>query len=206
LTSASSTAGDDGGALLLAAGFSRRFGSDKRRHRLDDDTSLLGASVRLYAQAFDRLIVVLRPEDDDLVTDVAAATATLAAPPSAPRIVRCADAHLGMGHSLACGARAANGWDYLFVALADMAWIRPATLRYLRSVLAAAPRDAIVQPVYRRTPGHPVGFGAAHRNALARLSGDAGARSVLRDAGDRLIQVAVDDPGVLEDLDTPRER
>jgi molybdenum cofactor cytidylyltransferase len=194
------TADRQGGAILLAAGFSRRFGSDKRRHRLADGTSLLGASVRLYGAAFDRLIVVLRPEDDDLLDEV---TVSAGRGGTALQIVRCADAHLGMGHSLACGAHAAGGWSYLFVALADMAWIRPETLRRLRAALEAAPPDTILQPIYQGTPGHPVGFGAEHLPALTRLSGDAGARRLLQSAGERLLRVTVDDAAVLEDLDTP---
>jgi molybdenum cofactor cytidylyltransferase len=188
-----------GGAVLLAAGFSRRFGSDKRRHRLADGISLLAASARLYGAAFDRLVVVLRPEDEDAASEVEHTLATA-------RIVRCADAHLGMGHSLAEGARHAQGWDYLFVALADMPWVNSATLQRLRAVLEAAPPDRIVQPAYRGEPGHPVGFGAGHLIELTRLQGDAGARSLLRDAAGWRQVVEVDDPGVLADLDTPADR
>jgi molybdenum cofactor cytidylyltransferase len=188
-----------GGAVLLAAGFSRRFGSDKRRHRLTGGASLLGASVRLYGAAFHRLIVVLRPEDDDLADDIATAASSL----ENLQVVRCADAHLGMGHSLACGARAAAGWRHLFVTLADMPWVRAETLRRLREALLAAPPQAIVQPVHHATSGHPVGFGAHHLAALTRLTGDTGARAVVERAREHLIPIDVDDPGVLRDLDTP---
>src|SRR6056297_791122 len=187
-----------GAAILLAAGFSRRFGSDKRRHVLEGGQSLLSRSVALYARAFCRLIVVLRPEDDDL-----AEQALAAAPDHRVEVVRCADASAGMGHSLACGARAGAGSDYLFVALADMAWVRPETLQRLRLALQQAPDNAIVQPVYRDQPGHPVGFGAAHLAALAELQGDEGARSILHQAADVVQRLSVDDPGVLEDLDQP---
>ncbi|HEX7036912.1 MAG TPA: nucleotidyltransferase family protein [Pseudomonadales bacterium] len=191
-----------GGAVLLAAGFGRRFGSDKRRHVLPDGTPLLLASLRLYRAAFDDVLVVLRPEDDDLAEAV---TKDAAAGPGSVRIVRCRDAHRGMGHSLACGARAAAGWEYLFVALADMAWIRPDTLGRLRETMAAAPAEAVLQPVHHGRPGHPVGFGAAHFPRLTALTGDEGARSVVRAAGPALILLEVDDPGVLEDLDVPKE-
>jgi molybdenum cofactor cytidylyltransferase len=185
-----------GGAVLLAAGFSRRFGSDKRRHRLEDGTALLAASARLYGAAFDRLIVVLRADDDDAAQQVLASCANA-------RIVHCADAHLGMGHSLACGARYAQDWAYLFVALADMPWVRPATLRQLRSLRESAAPDMIVQPVHHGEPGHPVGFGAAHLAELTRLTGDAGARSLLRGANTKRQVMETQDPGVLADLDTP---
>jgi molybdenum cofactor cytidylyltransferase len=47
-----------------------------------------------------------------------------------------------------------------------------------------------------------VGFAAGHRAALEALTGDAGARMLVRDAGDALVTLDVDDPGVLADIDT----
>lgn len=186
-----------GGVVLLAAGYGRRFGSDKRRHVLPDGRTLAAASLDLYGNAFDQVVVVVRPEDDALA-------AGLAGRCPAARIVRCAEAAGGMGHSLACGARAAADWDFLFVALADMAWIQHDTLERLRDALAAAPPDSVVQPCHRGRPGHPVGFAGRYRRALTELGGDAGARTVVAGAGADLIRLAVDDPGILEDLDTPR--
>lgn len=185
-----------GGAILLAAGASRRFGSDKRYHVLDDGAPLLLRSVDTYVEAFERLIVVLRPDDDALAAALAARHGLRST------LVRCPDAHLGMGHSLACGARAATRWDYVFVALGDMAWVQPSTLTQLRTALEAAP-DRIIQPVYEDAPGHPVGFPRDLIGALTALTGDTGARSVLRAHAERIHRVAVDDPGVLQDLDVP---
>lgn len=184
--------------MLLAAGFARRFGSDKRRHVLADGTPLITASARLYRQAFGRLIVVLRPEDRDLARLLADDIGD-----DDVRVVPCPDAHHGMGHSLACGAAAASGWRYLFVALADMAWVRPDTLTLLDAHMRSAAGDAVLQPVHLGRPGHPVGFGAALFPQLVTLTGDEGARSVVRTAGSRLIRIDVDDPGVLADLDVP---
>lgn len=189
-----------GGAILLAAGYARRFGSDKRRHALGDGTPLLISSLRLYAGAFPQLIVVLRPEDHALAEAVERDR-----PGGHVRAVPCPDARHGMGHSLACGARAAAGWSwsYAFVALADMAWVRPHTLKQLVEAMETAGAGAVVQPVHQGRPGHPVGFGADCLPHLAALTGDEGARSLVRDAGERLVRVPVDDPAVLEDLDTP---
>jgi molybdenum cofactor cytidylyltransferase len=192
-----------GGALLLAAGFGRRFGADKRRQRLADGTPLLLASLTRYGAAFAAVTVVLRPEDDDLADQALALPSR-----AAVRVVRCADAVHGMGHSLACGAAACHDWDYLFVAFADMPWVREDTLARLLEALTENMTDdpaRIVVPEYRGTPGHPVGFGAAHLPALAALTGDRGARAVLQASATAPVRIDVDDPGVLRDVDRPED-
>jgi molybdenum cofactor cytidylyltransferase len=197
-----------GGILLLAAGFSRRFGDDKRRRSLADGTPLLLASLGSYARVFPAVTVVLRPEDDDLAEAVGEADTA-----AKVRVVRCPEAVLGMGHSLACGVAACRDWTYLFVGLADMAWIRQDTLTRLRDAMAdgadadriGADRERIVVPVYRGTPGHPVGFGAHYLPALAALTGDTGARSVVTSARHPPLRIDVDDAGVLRDADRPED-
>jgi molybdenum cofactor cytidylyltransferase len=193
----------EGGVLLLAAGAARRFGTDKRRQPLQDGTPLLLASLACYGRAFAAITLVLRPEDDILAAEVASAGAASTAE---VRVIRCADAHLGMGHSLACGAAACRDWAYLFVALGDMPWVRADTLQRLRTALAdGTVPQRIVMPTYRGAPGHPVGFGAAHLPALARLHGDTGARAVVAAAAQPPLRLAVDDPGVLRDVDKPAD-
>jgi molybdenum cofactor cytidylyltransferase len=111
-----------------------------------------------------------------------------------------------MGHSLACGTAACREWTYLFVGLGDMAWIRQDTLARLRSAMAeGADPERIVVPVYRGTPGHPVGFGAHYLPSLAALTGDAGARSVVASARQTPLRIDVDDAGVLRDVDRPED-
>lgn len=191
----------EGGVIVLAAGRARRFGSDKRAHRLPDGRSLLQASLELYARAFPRCIVVLRPDDPDPRAPAGAGPA--------PVVVRAEQADSGMGHSLAAGAAAARGWRYAFVALADMPWVRPDTLAQLRHLLerqlASRGGAVIVQPTFAGVPGHPVGFSADLFAALRALEGDEGARRVLRAHAGAVLREAVDDPGVLRDLDTPEQ-
>ncbi|MEK1907316.1 MAG: NTP transferase domain-containing protein, partial [Pseudomonas sp.] len=107
-------------ALILAAGQGRRFGSDKRRALLADGRGLLACCVAQARQVFDAVWVVLR-EDDDL--------AALGLPADLP-VIRCADAQLGMGHSLAAGVQALRERpeSALAVLLGDMPWIDPASL------------------------------------------------------------------------------
>ena len=112
----------------------------------------------------------------------------------------CPDANLGMGHSLACAVRAtreARGW---VIALADMPCLDSGTIRSLARQLAAG--ADIVVPFHQGQRGHPVGFAARFGEELTQLTGDAGARSLLRDHAASIVRIEVDDPGVLQDIDT----
>lgn len=178
--------------LLLAAGAGRRYGGDKLLAPLSDGTTVGEASCRAMHAALGRVVAVVRPGDDVLARALAACSAT---------IVHCARADDGMGASLACGVEAtadAQGW---VVGLADMPWVTPATIRAVADALVSG--ASIVAPVYRGRRGHPVGFSAAHRDALMALSGDEGARAIVGGAGVELVRIDVDDPGVLRDVDTP---
>lgn len=87
--------------------------------------------------------------------------------------------------------------------LGDMPNVRPATLRALQR--AWRPEAGIVacRPVWQGQPGNPVLWAAEAFDALRQLQGDRGARQLLETLGPRLLTVAVDDPGVLFDVDTP---
>jgi molybdenum cofactor cytidylyltransferase len=189
-----------GGALLLAAGASRRFGSDKRTHKLADGKALLHTTVEKYLGCFEQVVVVLRPGDGLLQEALLAGFGK-----RAPRVVVADDADLGMGHSLAAGIAAVADWDYAFVALADMPFIEAATLERLKQVMASAAADAIVQPTLQGRPGHPVGFGRDRFAEIAALTGDAGARSIVQRRKDQVVEVPVTDPGVLRDIDQPAD-
>ena len=187
-----------GGALLLAAGASRRFGSDKRTHRMQSGESVLHATTAKYLNCFEHVVVVLKPGDAHLETALADRFEN-----RSPRVVVAASAALGMGHSLAAGIAAIGDWDYVFVALGDMPFVAQATLIELKQAMHAADPGGIVQPTLHGIPGHPVGFDRGQFAELRTLTGDAGARSVVKAHADQVVTVEVSDNGVLRDIDQP---
>lgn len=182
-------------AILLAAGSGSRFGGDKLLATLADGTPIGLAAWRNLKSAIDSAVAVVRTGDlrlrDLLVADGAA-------------VVECADAHLGMSRSLIAGLRATLDSDGWVIALGDMPYVKPATIRKVAAAIDQG--AAIAQPVYQHTRGHPVGFAGHMRAELLGIQGDEGAREVLRrHAGEcRLIQCD-DDPGILRDIDTPAD-
>lgn len=183
--------------LVLAAGRATRFGSDKRLARLSEDgRTLLETVLRTFTAVFNPVFVVLKPEDVEARQIALACGAT-------PLV--CEDAELGMGHSLACGARALQTMPALqgvIIGLADMPAVSAATLQDLRQALIEQARPVV--PVYQSQLGHPRGLPGDAIPALSRLRGDQGARHLLDWQVDA-VRVEVDDAGILLDVDTPAD-
>ncbi len=179
------------GVLLLAAGRAARFGSDKRLARLSGGECLLDTCIATVCAADLPLRVALGSGDDALAADLEArGIATL----------RCAEAPRGMGATLAEAVRQLPPWEAVLVALADMPWLRADSMR---AVAAAAREGGICIPSFRGHRGHPVAFGARFLPELARLDGDYGARELLARHARTVRELALDDPGILRDVDRP---
>ena len=185
--------------ILLAAGRGTRFGGDKLLAQLPHGaldapagTGVGVAAASHLASALPGSIAVVRSGDTVLAN---------ALRKTGLRIVECVDADRGMGRSLACGAMAMAPAGGFVVALADMPWILPGTIRAVADAIARG--ASIVAPRYRGTRGHPVGFSSRHLPALRALDDDAGARSIVAAHSDELTLLDVDDAGVVRDVDTP---
>ena len=106
----------------------------------------------------------------------------------------------GLAASLKAGLLAAPaGWGGALVLLADMPLVRVATLSALAAELRLG-APAMV-PVHDGQRGNPCGFARSTFQRLLTLSGDQGAKALLGLLG--VVEVAVDDPGILVDFDTP---
>ena len=69
----------------------------------------------------------------------------------------------------------------------------------------AATRAPVTVPTYQGHRGHPVVFDRSTWRDLLAAPADEGARSVVRQCGEAVDRVVVDDPWILMDADTPAE-
>jgi molybdenum cofactor cytidylyltransferase len=185
--------------ILLAAGYSKRFGSNKLLQTLPAGSPLAGTPIALAAarnllDAVPESIAVVRPRAQELAKMLRDAGCTT---------VVCKNAGEGMGTSLAAGVRASLDVDGWIVTLADMPFIRPETIRTVLRALGEG--AAIAAPSFRGERGHPVGFAKRFYAELSSLHGDEGAREVLTRHPDGIVLCEVDDPGVLRDIDEPSD-
>jgi molybdenum cofactor cytidylyltransferase len=189
-------------AVVLAAGASRRFGSDKRVALTPAGTSLLQATVSALDGHADAIYIAIRPED---VIDESWPGSSSDA---AVHYVCAHRADEGMGCSLADAVRQLpEGYDVL-VALADMPFIQSATVSKLVHHFRHSGKNAPIvfpQLAGSKSRGHPVIFHRSYRGELEALRGDKGASSILLAHADALDPLEVDDRGVLADIDQPAD-
>lgn len=188
--------------ILLAAGFSRRFGpSNKLLQTLPDGRQIGLAAAENLIQAVPLTIAVLRPDNKELAELLQNAGL---------EIVFCHAQE--MADSLSTAIRySANFTDSssnkasggYVIALADMPYINPLTISTVAQEIRTG--AAIAVPTYQGQRGHPVGFSAKFRSELEQLSGDEGARSILKRHADEIKLLACDDAGILADIDTPAD-
>lgn len=182
--------------IVPAAGRGSRFtGAGGQGHKLEqplDGLTVLGCTLRAALASQLPLLVV-----------TSAALAPLAARHVATRdilVLSPGEAARGMGYSIAAGVAERSGSRGWLVLPADMPRVQPATLQ---AVAAALRQQVLAWAQHRGLRGHPVAFAAELYSELVRIEGDDGARRILaRFPG---VGLELDDPGVLQDVDTPAD-
>lgn len=198
------------GAIVLAAGSSRRFGGDKRAAKLPSGQTVLEASISRVRSVIDQVLVVLRHDDQAFAEYLRETTE------SANIQFYCApDSASGMGGSLANAINEVGDWSGAMVFLGDMPFIRQETIELLKAEFihrctSIAPivvpmNQQMNQQLNQQRRGHPVTFHQRYFGDIAQLKGDQGARAVISAEQDSVIELAVDDPGILADIDLPQD-
>lgn len=182
--------------IVMAAGQSSRFGSDKRVAKLGNGETLLSSTLRTIQKTFSNSRVVIKPEDN---------AQSLGLTPT-NHIIISQRSHLGLGYSISdafrqlCSDESIHHYRAAAVWLADLPWVSEETCSVLTKM---ATPESIVQPLHQGNPGHPVVFGRDFWNELALLENDRGASPVIKKHSKRVIYVSLNDPGVCTDVDYP---
>lgn len=178
--------------VLLAAGHSRRFGSNKLLHPVTDDTPmLLVTAEKLVSVLADSMVVInkdLTPYTQELEQ-------------LGLHVVINEQSDRGIGSSIACAVQASEGAAGWLIALADMPYIETETIAQLGNKL----KDGadMVAPLFKQQRGHPVGFNRRYKDELMALNDDVGARHIIARHQHRLELISTSDTGVVTDIDEP---
>jgi molybdenum cofactor cytidylyltransferase len=184
------------GGLLLAAGQSRRMGrANKMLVEVDGAPMVLHAARALLASGVSPVVVVLGHEPEAVEGALAGLDVTF---------VRNPDYADGLSTSLIAGLSALpDRCIGAVVALGDMPGVGAGDIDSLIDAFDPATGHSICVPTYDSKRGNPVLWARRYFAEMASVSGDVGARHLIGENADQVIEVARDNPGVLIDLDTP---
>ena len=180
------------GAIVLAAGFSSRFGSSKLLAELSSGKTVFQQTVERVAEAFPERFVITRPKMVAALQELAEGTS----------ILSFEHADQGMGATLAFAAQQIGDWDGCVVCLGDMPFIETSTYRRIAELVTTG---SIVTPTFDSKMGNPVAFGKNLYTDLEALTGDSGGRKLTSMYPQSVRELQVSDPGILHDIDTPEE-
>ncbi len=186
-------------AILLAAGAARRMvGRDKLMEPVGGRPILRAVAEAARASQADRVIAVLAPGSDARRTALEGVNLD---------IVEAPDWAEGMAASLRAGLAAVSPEaEAVVILLADMPEVTAGHIDRLIAAFDPEEGREICRAVSASgVPGHPVLFGRRFFESLAQLTGDRGARDLMRDAPDFVTDVPTPGEGAAVDLDTPED-
>jgi molybdenum cofactor cytidylyltransferase len=177
--------------ILLAAGKSERFGSNKLLYPLNNNKPMLISCAEKLSSVLPESVVVISQKLETHASDLEQLGL---------RVVVNERSECGIGSSIASGVRAspdASGW---IIMLADMPYVQVATIEQLVDKLMAGAR--IVAPFFEEQRGHPVGFDRKYYDDLVSMNNDIGARQIIKNNLPLLGRVTTRDSGVIVDIDS----
>jgi molybdenum cofactor cytidylyltransferase len=182
-------------ALLPAAGASRRMGRPKLLLPFRGRPLIAAVVDALRDGGVDTLVLVTAPEDEDLRYWARQAGVDVAVNPDPER---------GMLSSIQEGLAALPRDQILLVSPADLPNLRSESVAELlrRTIAARAP---LAVPVYQGKRGHPLAIAPALIPEILTLDPTIGLKQLRDRHAAGLLEVAVDDPGVVMDVDTPAD-
>ncbi len=183
-------------AVVLAAGRSTRMGTRNKLVAQVEGKPVVRHVVEALLASRARPILVVTGHDHERVE------AALAHLPVT--FVHNPDHAAGMATSLRAGVAALPAeCDGVLVCLGDMPRLSAPVVDALIEAFHPEDGRSIVVPVRGGRRGHPVLFARAFFPELLALEGDVGARSVIAAHPEAVVEVEVEEPGILVDVDTP---
>ena len=191
-------------AVILAAGESRRMGTQKLLLPFGE-TTVIGAVARTAAASrVDAVLVVLGADRQGVRADLEA-RGSAGASRQGIAFATNEDYRLGMLSSIQAGLRALpDGARAAVVLLGDQPFLTP---RVVDAVVAAyeKARPGLVIPTFQGRRGHPVLIDLKYRDAILALDPLDGLRALMRAHAGDILEVDVGDANILRDLDTPKD-
>lgn len=183
-------------AIILAAGLSRRMGRFKPLLYTGKKTFLENLADRFREAGVNRILVVTGYKQAALMPLIKELGLEYAYNPLFRE---------EMLWSVKCGVQALDAdCQGFFIAPVDVPGVKTATLRQMLGTLEAHP-GRIIYPVCNGRRGHPPLIAARFRAGLLEWKGNGGLQAFLREHDEQVLELPVEDSGILIDYDTPED-
>lgn len=180
-------------AVILAAGSSRRMGTQKLLLPLGKKTMIETVVDQVLSSEIEHVLVVLGPNPEKVKE-------ALAQKPV--KFCHNQKHEEGMLSSVICGIRSLpEGAEAALIYLGDQPGISP---EVTNRVLEAYDDElyGIVIPVHNHRRGHPLLVDMKYRREIEKLDLEQGLRALRHQFPEDVLEVEVDEPGILVDIDT----
>ena len=182
-------------ALLLAAGQSRRMGSNKLLEEIDGRPMVVRTAQRLLSSRARPIVAVLGNQAEAVDAALGRLPVERVGNPSYAE---------GLSTSLKRGLAALPpGIDGVIVCLGDMPLVAGRDLDRLIAAFNPLEGRAIVVPTRRGKRGNPVLWARRFFPEMTELAGDVGAKHLIGEHAELVAEVEMDSDSVLVDIDTP---
>lgn len=185
------------GLIILAGGLSRRFGDGNKLCKSLAGQPLICHTIESFLHADIATAYVITGYQEQQVK------AALSAYPV--NFLHNPDYQSGMASAITTAVNTLTpSIHHLMIALGDMPFIEPHDIKGLIETHLAtpAPDQAITRAYFNATPGHPVLWGSAYFKRLSALTGDEGARGLIKTLSTQITPYEMSSAACITDYDT----
>ena len=183
-------------AIILAAGSSTRMGSQKMLLPFGESTILETVIQNIHSSSVDSILVVLGANHEQILEFIK---------PLPVEVCINTNHQSGMLSSVVCGFSALpDDTSTALIFLGDQPGISPAvTDAVIRAYNESL--HGIVVPVSNHRRGHPLLVDFKYKREIGGLDLEKGLRALMHHFPEDVLEVEVDDGGILIDIDTPED-
>ena len=184
--------------LILAAGQSTRFGSNKLIEPVLGEALIRKTVTSWLKSKISGLYVVIGHQGHDIVQALEGFDF---------ETIANSRFEAGLASSLATGIEELqNKYDFVLIGLGDMPYVKSETMNSLIDAATLNRHNAKLWiPCFQDQRGNPVLWSRSAFPDLAALEGDQGGRQLFEKFETAMQQVPVQDPGILRDIDVKQD-
>jgi molybdenum cofactor cytidylyltransferase len=182
--------------IILAAGMSKRFRKVKQLCKIGNSTILSVVIKAAIKSDLDKIVLVLGHESEK----IKASLVNILNDPKLAAVVN-SNYSRGMSTSLGCGLmEVRKEFSSVMILMGDQPFVSYKVINHILTAFKSTNKDICV-PVHKGKRGLPVCFTDTFYNDMLKISGDMGAREIIRENPSEILTVEIEDPACFMDID-----